>query len=321
MRPVLPPEVPQFFIPLRSHPPGASAKLVYRPMLLGCGNVYFTDVKTGVDQQEELCLIAPLAEDAAAAGTAVDWPSAAEVGMDDADLEREPATDVPASYAPLPGVAGKPKNYDTWSKRFADALYRGRSIELLRSPTYKQTSKPGETPDAFRARLAQFARERRDAELEKLRIKFAPKFQVLEDKIRRADQAVAREREQASASKWNTAISIGSTILGAFLGRKTISAGTVGRATTAARGASRSYKESQDVNRAGETVEAAKQQLADLEAELDVEKKDIAARTDVNAEQLETVALKPKKSGITVKCLVLAWAPHWQDGTTMTPAF
>ena len=55
--------------------------------------------------------------------------------------------------------------------------------------------------------------------------------------------------------------------LGAFLGRKTISATNIGRATTAIRGAGRAIKESKDVGQAEENVSALQQQLADLEAQ------------------------------------------------------
>ncbi len=57
------------------------------------------------------------------------------------------------------------------------------------------------------------------------------------------------------------AVSIGATIFGALLGRKAVSASTLGRATTAARGMGRVGKESQDVARATENVDALTAQL------------------------------------------------------------
>ncbi len=320
-RPVLPPEITQLFVPVRSNPPTPGAALVYQPMVFGCAHVYFADAKTGVDQQDDVSLLVPLRDGMVAA--AAQWGEAVEVDWDETELERDPAAidGSNASFAPLPGVAGKAKSYDTWSKQFADTLYRGKSLELLRSPSFKQTSKPGESERDFRVRLQQAARERRDEEVQKLRDRYTPKVVAMNERIRRAQQAVAREKEQASASKWNTAISFGSTILGAFLGRKTISAGTVGRATTAVRGASRTYKESQDVGRAGETVEALQQRLADLQTQFESETGEIASQTDAQTEELETLTLKPKKANISVKVIVLAWTPHWQAGQTLTPAF
>ena len=93
----------------------------------------------------------------------------------------------------------------------------------------------------------------------------------LEEKIRRAEQAAEREKEQANQQKMQTAISIGSTLLGAFLGRKVTSAANMGRAATTLRSGGRTWKETQDIARAQETVGALRQQMADLESQFAAE--------------------------------------------------
>ena len=52
-QPVLPPGVPQHFVPVRGSAP-AGATLVYQPMVLGAATVRFADTKAGVDQSEEV---------------------------------------------------------------------------------------------------------------------------------------------------------------------------------------------------------------------------------------------------------------------------
>ena len=118
------------------------------------------------------------------------------------------------------------------------------------------------------------------------------------------------------------AISIGASVLGAFLGRKTISSANIGRATTAIRGAGRVLKESQDVNFARENVAALQQQLTDLESRFRAEGEALATATDPLEERLEIISLKPTKSNIAVKLVTLAWMPCWRasDGST-TPAW
>ena len=70
-------------------------------------------------------------------------------------------------------------------------------------------------------------------------------------------RSVGRPRAAAGLqAKLQTGVSMGATLLGALLGRKAVSAGTLGRATTAARGVGRSMKEAADIKRAGESVEA-----------------------------------------------------------------
>src|SRR5262249_32424265 len=155
------------------------------------------------------------------------------------------------------------------------------------------------------------AREERDRQAAKLRDLYAPKVATLQERLRRAEQAVEREKEQAQQSKLSTMVSFGTTVLGAILGRKKISATTIGKAATTARGAAKSMKDSGDVARAEETVQAMQQQLADLESKFQAELAELNNKVDPQTEKLETVTVKPKKTNINVKLLALAWAPFW----------
>lgn len=193
---------------------------------------------------------------------------------------------------------------------------------MLESPSLDITSNAGESERDFRVRLQQIAREKRDEAVKKLRRKYAPKFEQLEERKRRAQQAVEREREQAQGQKLQTAISVGATLLSSFLGRKRVSMSTLGRATTAARGAGRSMKEAEDIDRAEDNVTAIAQKLADLDAEFKAETATLERALDPQTEPLETVSLKPTKANIAVKLVTLAWAPYWHDAQgKSTPAW
>ena len=155
-----------------------------------------------------------------------------------------------------------------------------------------------------------------------MRQKYAPKVAALQDRIRRAQEAVAREKAQADQAKMQTAISVGTTLLTAFMGRKAVSASTLGRASTAARGVSRSMKESQDIGRAADNVEALQQQLTDLNAEIEAQVAELQSSADPLKEELETITIKPKKANINVKLCALVWTPYWHDAQgALTPAW
>jgi hypothetical protein len=172
-------------------------------------------------------------------------------------------------------------------------------------------SEPGETEGQFRVRLQQAARESRDAAVEQLRQKYAPKLATLQERLRRAQAAQEREAGQAQAAKLQTAVSFGATLLGAFMGRKAVSISTVGRATTAARGVGRSMKEAEDVKRAGETMAVVQQQIDAMEAEFREQAAGIEASM-ANA-PLESLCIPPKKTGIAVQLVALTWVPAWQS--------
>jgi hypothetical protein len=314
-RPLLPPDVPQYFVPVRGSQP-VGQNLTYNPMLLGSAQVHFMDIKTEVDMIRDSTFVTPITEDP----IAVNWNNSAEASFNISDLEKSPSET--AQYSQLPAAAGNARSYGVWNKDFADWLYRDQKLELLKSPTLKQFSSLGESERDFRIRLQQSAREQRDEATEKLRQKYASKVATLEEQVRRAQQAVDREAEQAKQQKMQTAISVGTTLLSAFVGRKAVSYSSLGRATTAARGASRIMKESQDIKRAQETVATHQQRLQELDASFKAEAEALATKIDPLTEELEQVIVRPAKKDIAVRLTTLVWMPHWQspDGK-MTPAW
>jgi hypothetical protein len=306
-RPMLPPDVPQQFVPLRGIKPDGS-ELVYAPMLLGSSQIRFSDSKSGIDSTQDVTALAPIMDGA----VAVDWDKAVLADLAVADLEQTPVEG--AQFLFLSASAGKAKSYADWNKDFGGWLFRTRKVELFRSPSTKAVSKPGESERDFRVRLQQVGREQRDKGAEALRQKYAPKIATLQDRVRRAELTKEKQQAEARSSQMQAAISVGASILGAFLGRKTISASNIGRATTAVRSAGRVMKESQDVGAAEENVAALRQQMADLEAQFKSESDALAAATDPLNEQLETISIRPTKANIVVKLVTLAWTPHWRDG-------
>ena len=299
--PALSPDITQYYIPIRS---SHDANLSYRPMLLGAAEIHYSKAKT-IEMTQQVTLLATIND----GPIDLDWNEATPIELPAEDLESEPQSE--AQFTEVPAKASKVKSYATWRKDFAAWLYRNQRLELLESPSLDIASNPGESERDFRVRLQQLAREQRDQAVEKLRQKYASKFAQLEERKRRAEQAVAREAEQAQDQRYQTAISFGATLLSSFMGRKR--GGMLGRATTTARGVSRTMRQSDDVDRAEENVAAVSQSLADLEAQFKAEAETIERSLDPITEQLDTVSLKPTKANINVKLLTLVWAPYWQD--------
>jgi hypothetical protein len=303
-RPLLPPDVPQFFVARRGRQPAGSS-LIYRPMILGCGEIHYHDAKAGVDASQPVALLAALAPEIAT----LDWPSATRVELTPDDLDREPAA--AARFEELPPAASRPKSYTAWTKAFVDALYRIETLEIFKSPSLLAYSKLSESERDFRVRLQQAAKEARDQQLDRLRAKYTPKLSALEDKIRRAEQAVEREAAQARNSGLSSLVRLGTTVLGAVMRRKSLSVSTINKAGTAIRNVGQTMKESSDVSRAQDTVASLHRQYADLDAEFRAEAHDLTRKLDPLTEPLETVTLKPKKTNIHPKLVALVWTPCW----------
>lgn len=297
-RPVLPPAISQYFAPVARRAPG---QVAYAPMLYGTAEVFYTDAKLRIDTSKTVSFLAPIQDGA----VPIDWDAASETDIAADALEREPAGG--ALFATLPAAAARPQSYTAWRTDFARWLQRTQSIEVLRSARLGIASTPGETERAFRIRLQQVAREQRGEDLTRIRKKYESKLATLQERKRRAEQAVEKEKSQASQSKLQTALSVGATIAGALFGGGKSS--TLGRATTAARGVSRAAKENADIQRAQEDVKAIDNQIKTIERDIEDEVDRITSSTEALSEELDSVALKPKSTGVSVRVLSLVWIP------------
>jgi hypothetical protein len=299
-RPILPTEIPQYFL---QPSVGKSGTLLYKPMVLGVSQVRFSDTKRKVDETRELHFLTPLID----GPVPLNWENAEQAGLSMSDLASAPLD--PAKYADLPSVATKPKSYGTWEKDFAAWLARSQRIDLYMSPGLGQVSKAGEKESDFRIRMQLAAREQGDLNVEKLRKKYAPKYAALDERIRKAKVAMEKEQEQARSQKYQTAMSLGSSILGAMVGRKVSSS-----ATRTVRDYGKTAKEKKDVEYAGENLEALQEQKKRLEEDFQQELKAMGEKMDPLTEKLETISIMPKKTDITVKLLALIWSPSSSQG-------
>jgi hypothetical protein len=295
-RPVVPPDVPQYFAP------GTGSSWV--PMLVGAARVTYSDAKLGIDDTSDIVMWTPLGDGPVPA----DWEHAEPADFAVTDLTRDPAG--AGAFAALPAPAAKPKNYPAWTKAFVAWAGRTQGVDLLRSARTRLTSHPGESEGDFRIRVQHALREKRDAAIATLRAKLGVKLAALEEKIRRAGQQVQKESQQADEQKMSTAVSVGATVLGALFGRKAISAGTLGRATTAARGVGRIGREAQDVARAQATLDALTAQRDALAATLAAEIEDVQHEWSADGEVFERVVVKPKRGGVQAQLVALVWRPE-----------
>jgi hypothetical protein len=298
-RPVLPAEIPQVVLPWD----GAEPPARYRPAVLGVADVTFVQQRLAVAEQRRVVRLAPLAEGL----VALDWDAGEALPLEVEALGQVlPAT---GRFAAVPRLAATARSYAAWGKTLQKWVVTTEVLTRWRAPGLKLASEPGEDERAFRIRVMAHAHEARDAAVEALRARYAPKVTALQDKVRRAEQAVAREQAQATQATMDTAISLGGALLGALLGRGKVS-GAVGRVGTAARGAGRAVQQRGDVARAQETLEELRAQEVALADTVRQEAEALAARHEAQREEVEAVAVRAKAADVQVVLVALAWVPE-----------
>jgi len=307
-RPATPPGVQEFFAPIRTIG-SADATLVYEPALAGFAHVGYVDARKKVDFARDLAVAAALED----APTPLDWRLSEEISLAADELESDPAEAPRLEWGEPPAALAKATARRKWEKAFVSWIYADRRLAVYRSPSLKAVSNGEESERDFRIRLEQLAREERDRRIEKLRKKYGTKLRTMENKVQRSEQAVEREQAQASQQKLQSTISIGASLIGALFGRKLASATNIRRAGTALRAVGRAGKESGDIARAQETVERTRQQLADLETELEAEVEAVETALDPLNEELDTIEIRPKKTNIEVQLTAFVWLPCWRS--------
>jgi hypothetical protein len=299
--PVMPPGVDIFYLAAS----GAGHGVVYSPAVVGQLNAHYSNAQYGVETTETMAMAALLDT----GPVLLDWDNA--VFFDPQAIETTPLME--GEYANLPAAANRAANYQKWRQDLLRWVRQNRPVELFFSKKNRLTSELGETENEFRMRLSHIMREQRDLAVEKLRKKYEKRFTTLQDRLMRAEHAIDRESEQAKATRVQTAISFGTAILGAFLGRKAVSATSATRVGSAMRSASRTKKEKMDVVRAKERAEAIRLQITDLDERLQEDINTIEFSIDAETEPLDKISIKAKSSDISLKLFGLAWMPFRKD--------
>jgi len=292
-RPMVPPQIEQLFLSGDGDGP-------YRPALLGQAELHFTDRGADLDHWTEVHCLADISN-----GIPTDpWDGATVLGDPPLPVEK-PAED--AAYAPLPAGAADPSAFGSFGKRFKSWLYRERRLRLRSCKRLALVSAPDEGEAEFMLRVRDAAREARDAEVEKVRLRFAAKLRRLEDRIATAAERVEREAAQYEQHRNQSFVRLGTSVLGAMLGRKTISKTNLGKLSTAANSFGRASKHKDDVGRAESKKEDLEAELAALETEMSDALSDVRDAWAPDALDVEEIEIAPRKSDIAVKRVALAW--------------
>ena len=308
--PALPPSINQYYVR------GQGEEIVYYPRLVAGGDVVFTSARYKVEDEREVLHTVEFED----GPVDVDWDNGEPLELTIADLLNEGNAD--ASYAACPTAADNVKAYAGWARDYKRWLRQNETVTLYRSKRFRLTSLPTETEGDFRVRLQDAASEQRDAAIAKVRKRYATKTTTLENRLLRAEQAVSVQEEQSTKKKLDTAISFGTAILGAVLGRKKLTSSTASKMGTAIRTAGGARKEAQDVERAKQTVEKVKADLDALNAELEREVDGLDTAFDAQAEELDEIVVRAKSTDINVAITGLVWLPYVRgDKGRLLPAW
>lgn len=300
-RPVLPPSITELFLTRRKQL-RAQDRVVYRPGLYGSARVLFDNKTAEVHESRDIWL---LVDDVDAVSATI-WDVAREFPN---PLECQERPEEQARFGSLPAALVKPKTYHDLATALKDHLYHTQRLTLYKCKALRARSHLNENAGEFRRRLVDTLREQRDRELAKLEAKYALRLAAIREKVRKAEQRLSKERQQASTQTITTVFQMGTSLLSAMFGRRLASATNLSRAASSVRAAGRAAAERHDVQRAEEDLKNLQQQEAELDQEFQQETKNLQAQFDGTMLSIEELQVRPKKSDIRVNQLALIWIP------------
>ena len=299
-RPVLPPDVPEFFAPSRA---AEGASTTWLPHLLAAAGLSWSRKRPPVEHHETVIRIA----DPQVGAAPVDWAAGRDVPLSLDDLhDVAPAGAAFGGDLPADLSAGALKDAQ---KAFVRWLRAERPLRLFTHEPTDLVGRPDESEAAFRERAALRERERRDEEKARLRERYASKVRTVENRVARAEAAVAQQQAQSRQRQLDTVVRVGSALLSGFLGGKAPSSSKIG---TTLRSAGRVRKEASDVAEARKTLERAETELQELSGELEREMD--ALRAPLGSElEIGTVEIRLPASGVAPHLVAVAWLPFVRD--------
>jgi hypothetical protein len=317
--PGLPPDLTQVFLPVRVSSSSALASLeknkgqrlevvkstlIYQPNLLTLGRVGFVDRIRRVNEEQLACFLLP----PTALGAVTRWQAAEQVQLDASQLPQQAESG--ALFAPAPSQLSSATKLKAISSDFGDYLYRERVLSLYYSPSLDLYSQPNESEGDFRIRVQQAARERRDAEVDKMRNKYQSQLDRLQERLAKGQQQLTQDKAEYEARKREELLAAGETVVGflGVFGRR--------RSTTAL---SRAASKRRITGNAAADVQEGESQLGRLQAQVtemrsNMEKEATAiTQTWTTAqEKIDTYPLRPARGAVRVDLTALAWVPYWE---------
>jgi hypothetical protein len=233
------------------------------------------------------------------------WDQAQSLDLTSRDLRDQGEPE--ATFDELPESINESPEFTALEKDLDDYLYHNSSVTLLYSPPLDLYSRPRESEREFRMRLQQVARERRDEEIDEITERYEDKIDKVEDRLRREEADLAQQEADLTARKRETLVSVGESVVGMFLGRR-----STRMASTALSKQRQTTKAKLRLQETEEDIVELETDVKELEEELQDEVAGIRARWEEALSELEAYEVRPRRKDVQISLFGLAWTPHWQ---------
>ncbi len=324
-RPAIPASVGEFFLPfnlslmeafeLARRPMGADAEqvgMLYRPTLLAAASVRFLNRKYGVDSEAARAL---LVQNPDPRGV-VRWDDYAGQSVDVDALAKVPAPQ--SRFVSLDAPFSESKLMTALKRDFRDWIYRTVSVTARANDVLKVYAGPDISKSEFMRACSDAARDKRDAEINKVSAQYERKLDTLENRLKREERELRQDEDELADRKMEEMGTHAENVLSLFSKRRR-------RMTTSLTKRRLTQQAKADVQESIEAIDDLEEQINALEAEFKSRLDEISDRWGAVVNQTSEVTITPTKTNIFVDYFGVAWMPYYlvETGgeTVEVPAF
>jgi hypothetical protein len=286
-------------------------KLYYQPALLAQATVYINNRNYNIDARNVVAIQVPRLEGRGL----IPWQDHFTAPFNIQELRVQPEAN--ASFAELSYPFNDETEIARLEKDFVDYLYRNLPLTIYVSKAYRMNSSPGESREAFEARLAHTSTGASQEAIDKLKAKFDKQRSSINTKLMKErleldkDETTLRQRKMEETGSWlSTAAKtlLGSSSKGGILGKIGRGSGGVNTSLTKRRMTSTAAA---NVEESKQMIALYEQQLKDLEVQEAEELAKLNQEAALGPSDIQVVTLNPLKKDIVVDNFGLIWMPSY----------
>jgi hypothetical protein len=272
-----------------------------RAFLAARVSLRYDDSAADVDEQEEFeAVYGPL-------DGGLDLASESQVDYDDRDFSTAPPNG--AIFVLPQAPVAESKFFTQTAKDIQRHLVERRPLELQRNRALKLVSRPGESGDDFAKRCDAAAQERADAEAAKIRDRLEAKRDRLDKALAQAQRRVEELDTDTRTRQATELISGAGAVLGALFGGRRSARSMASAVGSAASRRGMTARTSERKQTAEQKVDAAQDDLAELEQEILDEVAEIDERWTATAAEVDTLTIRLEATDVRVLETRLVWVP------------
>jgi hypothetical protein len=274
--------------------------LAYQPMLLAQAAVRYQDKRSGVYFAQHY---AYRIHDLDRVGL-IHWDEYANQPVDTRSISASPLVEQ-ALYGNLTSGLSDSRRISTLRRELVDMIYNTKRMKVPFNPTLKIYGDISGDPNSFQAQVIQGARERRDAEADKITAQFEKQMDRLTEQLERRQRDLKAEKVELADRKREETFTQGEAFLSLLRGRTTYTLSRTSRAQRFRRQTEKSLEQGEEI------IRDLYQSMDDLEAQFQQQLEELNNRWARVASEVEEHVITPYKKDIQVELFGIGWFPQW----------